>query len=472
MSGSCLACLLVATASTADVRSSTTTGFEQAQAEAALRRNSPFNRARDRGTESSVPEEDSSVPNDDRVRESRVERQPNLDLGRLILELPQHFLELATVPFMPILVAMERYHVIDRVFELLTNDEKTFAVLPYFDPIFNASGIGGGFIAVYNDPLASPDRLIVQGTLRENWDRRLSINFQRRVPILSGREVGISASYHSDHDQRYFGIGGDSDRDIQRLIRSDGAQIQISSQILNPSTLPDMNASVVVGYRHLRLATGEGERAPGLTALDVLQAPAGFGRALDFPELGLTFVYDTRDSGGRTTKGFFAGSKLSFTQDLNADVDTNALAAELKLGGWIPVLPRNRVIFLTAGIAAALPAFVGDRPPLHTLVNLGGGNTLRGYVNDRFQDRLGWWATAEYRWAFYEYGGKSMGMSAAVCGVLGKVGGELEELVKGKLPWSVGYNLRLEQNLVLLGRIQFAYSPEGFRFSIGAGDLL
>ncbi len=44
--------------------------------------------------------------------------------------------------------------------------------------------------------------------------------------------------------------------------------------------------------------------------------------------------------------------------------------------------------------------------------------------------------------------------------------------MKGPLPWSLGINLRAEQNLVLLGRVQFAVSPDGFRFSIGFGELL
>ena len=106
------------------------------------------------------------------------------------------------------------------------------------------------------------------------------------------------------------------------------------------------------------------------------------------------------------------------------------------------------------------------------MANIGGSTDLRGYVSDRFVDRLGWWATVEYRYRFFDYADQGMGMSAALFGDVGRVGPSVGDLFKSPLPWSVGLGLRLEQNLILAGRIQIAYSPEGIAFSVGFGEVL
>ena len=404
------------------------------------------------------------------VRQVRPEEAPGLELGRVALRLPGDLIELAFSPLLPIAWAIERYHLLGRLIDLLTNDDKTIAFVPVVDP-FNSSGLGVGGTLIYNEPLGSADRLVLLGLLRTNRDRSFSIHLSRRVPTLSGRTLSLGASYSADHDTRYFGIGQERTKDEQRIIRTDAVNASFSFTLLNPARLPEYDAEVEVAYRRRRLGVGSGTRAPILVDNDNIPLPAGFGQVLDYPELTLSLLYDSRDSLGRTTRGVVGRLQLVATRDLSGG-DTSAIRTTAAFAAFIPVLPLYRTLFLSVGLEAAIPFIPGDRVPLHQLVNLGGNTTLRGYVSDRYLDRLGWWATAEYRFRFYEYAASSMQLSAAVFVDVGKVGAEPVDLVQGILPWSVGVNLRAEQNLVLLGRVQVAVSPDGFRFSIGLGEVL
>lgn len=404
------------------------------------------------------------------VSEVRPEPASELEGLQLALQLPGHFIELLFVPLVPLAVGIERYHLLSRLINLLTNHDKTIAVVPVIDPL-NGSGLGVGGMVIHNKPLGSADRAVLFALVRTNRDRNVSLSFSRRVPSLSGRTISLSTSYSADHDTRYFGIGNLRTKDDLRILRTDAVNAQFEGTLLNPARIPEVDASFRVAYRRRRLGVGSGSLAPVLVENDDIPLPPAFGAVMDYPEVGLQAVYDSRDSLGRTTKGSVATLQLLATRDLNGG-RTSALRTTAQIATFLPILPLFRTVFLSAGAEAAIPLRAGDRVPLHQLVNLGGANRLRGYVNDRYLDRIGWWATAEYRFRFYEYAASSMQISAALFADVGKVGKEPADLISGDIPWSVGVNLRAEQNLVLLGRIQIAMSPEGLRFSIGFGEVL
>lgn len=401
--------------------------------------------------------------------EVRPETDPGLDLPVLVLRLPQHLMELAFVPLMPVATIFEKYDVVGHLFDLFTNDDKTIGIFPIIVP-FNASGVGLGAAFLYNDPLGSADRFVLTTLIRENRDRTISFSFSRRFPSFGGRTVSLSANYDADHDQRYFGIGPKTRRDQERLMRVDEVGANLGVTVFAPRQYPEYTASLRLGYLRRRLAVGTGDRAPSVAPNDVVAVPAGFGRTLDYPALTLESVYDSRDSFGRTTKGFVGRLASIVSHDVNGAA-SGGVRVEGTVAGYIPLLPLYRTFFVSLSAAGTIPLNGGDDPPLHMLVDLGGSDRLRGLVNDRFLGRLGWWATAEWRYRFYEYAASTMGLSAVLFADVGQVGDEPEELWSTPLPWSVGFSLRAEQNLILLGRMQVAYSNEGFRFSVGAGEV-
>lgn len=396
----------------------------------------------------------------------RAEGEPAFDPLRLLLDLPQAFIELAFVPIMPIAVAFDRWHLAERLFDLLTNDEQTLAVVPVIDP-FNSSGLGLGLTVVHNDPLGSQDRTVLVGLVRTNRDRSVSLSFRRRLPFLSGRVFGFGASYSVDRDTRYFGLGGEQDEASQRRLRTDAVNAATGIDLFR---FLDFDVDMELAYRRRELSNGTFPGELGVADDDLLTPPPGFGAALDYPELTFRLNYDTRDSISRTTTGWIAQIETSATKDVNGG-DTSGFRTTATVGTFFELLPLYRVLVLTVGASAAVPLDGDDDVPLHHMINLGGSNRLRGYVSDRFIDRLGWWATAEYRYYFFEYAATGYGLSATLFADAGRVGRNPSDLIEGPIAWSVGFGMRAEANLLLLGRFQVAISPDGLRFSVGVGEV-
>ena len=404
-------------------------------------------------------------------RKVRPPRPVGLEPERLLLSLPGSIVELAFVPVIPLLVAAERYRLLERAVALITNDELTFAAAPIVEP-FNISGLGLGGIAAYNDPLGGPDRLIVLGLARLNGDRQFSFNLGRRVPPLSGRVINFSASYEIDRDIGWFGLGSDQTIDDQRLLRRDELLVTAGLSELFPWVI-NIDGAVNVSYRRRGLFTGSGSQAPPLEPDGTLELPPGFGRTIDYIEAGLRFALDTRDGLGRTTRGIvwsIAGDGSRELSDEGTARSTGGVRTTTQFTWFVPVLPRNRVLVLTGGVSGAFPVFEGEDVALHQLVNLGGPNTLRGYQPDRFLDRFGWWSSAEYRFLLSDYGGSLLGFSGTMFVDLGRAAGSVGDLFVGELPWSVGIGIRAETDFLLLGRVQLAVSPDGVNFSVGIGE--
>jgi outer membrane protein assembly factor BamA len=396
----------------------------------------------------------------------RAEEAPSLDIPRLILRLPEVLTELAFSPLLPLLLSFEKLHLHERIFDLLTNDARTFGVVPLFD-FTNRSGLGAGLAILANDPLGSPDRTILYGLLRENGDRTVSFSYGRRLPQLSGKRFGFGAQYSLDSDARYFGIGGDSRKEDERALSIEGFDVYTSIEIPAPD---EWNARIELAFRRRELTSGTGSLPP-VSPGDSVEPPQGFGRALSYPEATLSLEYDTRDSNGRPTRGWVIAASASATHDIQNN-ETGGLFAEAHAGVYIPVLPLNRVLLLTLGTALASPLGRDNEIPFHTLLELGGGKTLRGYTSGRFVDRLGWWGTAEYRYHVFRYSELDASLSSTLFFDAGQVGRTPDDLFSAPLRWSVGVGFRLELSLFFLGRIQLAYSPDGPRIVIAVNELI
>ncbi len=386
-----------------------------------------------------------------------------LDIPMLVLKAPETMTEALFVPLLPLILALEKWKIHRRLFDFLTNDEHTLAVLPIVD-FFNISGLGAGAALIRNRPLGSEDRMILLAMMRQNRDRVASFSYSRRLRVLSGRVYNLKLGYEVDRDVRYFGIDGA--RDQRRLLRRESIDISTGLGLRKP--LDEWSIDVTVAYRQRSLGSGVGNGI-GVTLTDEVGPPPGFERRLDYPELGVSFGYDSRDSFGRTTRGARLNLEALVTQDLNG-AETSTFRSTARVAAFLPLFPLGRVLFFSFGVSLNRALVRGGQVPLHRLVTLGGSRRLRGYPNDRFVGLHGWWSTLEYRYKIYEYGNSGNGLSTSLFVDTGNVGSSLDDLVSRKLPYAVGVSLRAENNLFLLGRFQFAVSPEGVRISFGIGE--
>lgn len=395
----------------------------------------------------------------------RSEGTPDLDL-LLPLRAPELATELIFAPLLPLMIAFERLRLHERFFDLVTNDALTMALLPVVD-VFNSSGLSAGAVFLRNDPLGSPDRMVVLGLYRANGDVEGSFSYTRRLRFLSGKRFHVGAEYSFDHDERYYGLGNATLESDERLIENESVDLEGWIEVPAPAV---WNARIGAAWRRKRLTSGTGD-SPGLAVGDAVTPPAGFGRTLHYPEVSVTFSYDSRDSESRPTRGVVAELSGMATHDLD-DAETGGLQATAQLGVYIPVALLYRTLVLTAG--ASLASAVGSDNDIayHSLVDLGGSKRLRGYESHRFVDRVGFWGTAEYRYKVFEWTGSGTGLSASAFADVGRVAPTPAELLDAPLAWSLGFGLRVEADVIFLGRFQLAYSPDGFRVVLAVNDIL
>lgn len=403
--------------------------------------------------------------------DERRERAPGVEPLQLLLRLPEAFVEVALTPLLITVWALETYDVAERVLDVITNPERTAVFLPIIQP-FGDSGIGFGGLLAWNAPLGGPDRLVLLALADLNEDWTVSVDFGRRLPFVSGRELSTGVSASVDNDTRYYGFGSESREGDLRLLRRETIDLTTSITLISPAA-PVLRAEAGLAYRRRALEVGSGGFAPPIDpdAPSDPELPPGFGLRLDYPEASAEFGVDTRDSFGLTSRGIVWNLAAAITHEINGG-DLGGIRSITEVAAFVPLLPRDRTLFVRLGAGASFPFRPEDSVPYHFLMRLGGNNTLRGYNDERFVDELAWWGTVEYRWFFYEWAGTGGGLVSTVFFDVGQVGRDVDDLFEGNLPWSTGFSIRVEQSLIMLGRLQVGFSPEGVQVSFAIGDLL
>lgn len=394
-----------------------------------------------------------------------------LDLHWYVLALPEVLIEAAFAPAAFLLQVVEQRRLDKTVYEALRNESGTVVFKPKGKLSFGEGfGVGGTLsLRGFGEGDAELD---VGGLARLNRDYQLATEYTRTIPRLEGRMLEAYVEWEVDKDERWYGIGNDTDPEDERGLRSDALTSAIGLD-LRGQGLQDLNGRLVVGYRRETLATGERSGAPGVGEMmdDQVALPPGFGRTLDFPELDLVVVLDSRDTAGRPTKGLLSTLTTGFTSDLNG-AKLRAIYASGQIETYRLVLPRNRVLVGRAGLAAAFPIGPDAQVPVHRLVTLGRRRGLRGYDSKRFRDRYGWWASGEYGWPVYEYRQTGVALSSLLFVDVGRVTGSVAGFFEGPVRYSGGVGIRIAHQTRMVFQLDLGMSPEGVELAIGLGTGL
>lgn len=394
-----------------------------------------------------------------------------LDVHWYVLALPEALVEAAFAPAAFLVQVVERRRLDKTVYEALRNDSGTIVFKPKGKLSFgDGFGLGGTLsLGGFSDGDAEID-LGVLG--RFNADYELEAAYTRTIPRLDGRRLDALVHWEVDKDERWYGIGNDTDLDDERGLRSDGLTV-LTALDLRGQGLQDLNGRVVIGYHREKLAAGERSGVPGVGEVmnDDVGLPPGFGRTLDFPEVDLVVALDSRDTEGRPTKGMLTTFAAGICTDLNGQ-DLRAVSGAFQTELYRQVLPRKRVLAARAGAAASIPVGADAEVPLHRLVTLGRRRFLRGYDSKRFRDQYGWWAGLEYGWPLYEYKQTTVAMSSILFADVGWVAGTVNGLFEGPVRYSGGTGLRIAHETRMIFQLDLGFSPEGIELALGLGTEL
>jgi hypothetical protein len=320
-----------------------------------------------------------------------------------------------------------------------------------------------------------------QQAFRINWSRWLN---HRELPeggVLREERGRLYArvGYEKTLTRRFFGFGsrtakGDETSYLEELSTA-GVGIRLS--------LPDPGSDFVLRSdlqleRH-NLAGGRVSAVPSTEQVfpDLVAA----GDALDQLWLLNSFGWDTRDSlhqpycgarlGGSANVAWNPGGEFGAILGVDAQ-HVFALPALLHRGGrGREENPPTDVL----AIGAFVQDTVGDLP-FYSLPTLGGTNTLRGFIQNRFTDRATAHFSTEYRVNLIERGiafNETVRIERIALGIFydcGTVAGGLEDLHEGRYRDSYGFGVRLAFSREAVFRIDWGYGTEGTNFTLAFGN--
>mgnify|MGYP002400577389 FL=1 len=112
--------------------------------------------------------------------------------------------------------------------------------------------------------------------------------------------------------------------------------------------------------------------------------------------LGLSQLYDTRNSNTYTTKGYYARVKYAFSPGFGGGNNFKGSLIDVDLRAFFPLLPQ-----LTLGMNAHYTTSFGPRVPFYVYSELGGDMMMRGYYTGRYRDPNLLAAQSELRYRFH-----------------------------------------------------------------------
>jgi len=191
--------------------------------------------------------------------------------------------------------------------------------------------------------------------------------------------------------------------------------------------------------------------------------------------------YDTRDSQHNPYKGGLIQLNID---GVPLQSGNGAAAATTLEGNWALKVPG---LFHDSGDALeehpptdsiAFGAFInathGDLP-FWALTSLGGRNTLRGYISNRFTDKAAWHASGEYRiWVIPRGFTVTKSIRVERVGLalfydIGTVGDGLDALFSSTVHDSYGVSFRFSLERTALFRADLGFSDEGMNFNFAYG---
>ena len=249
--------------------------------------------------------------------------------------------------------------------------------------------------------------------------------------------------------------------------------------ILNMSgeySLLESRMRVLGGFEYARLnisKTGTGRSRIEEDAL--AQNILGFGKSqISFLQLGM--IYDTRDFESDPSNGIYAELTDEFShKGMASDFTLNKVFFQLKT--FKRLMPSTFKKFIFASRAGIGYTF-GDAPFFEyqdewssegSIEGLGGGNTIRGYKQNRFLDRGIYFVNTEMRMRFFETElfHQDLSFSAVPMFDFGSVynlQNKQQAFAMDRMRYSEGLGMRIAWNLSTILRFDYAVSQEDKQF--------
>lgn len=320
-----------------------------------------------------------------------------------------------------------------------------------------------------------------QQAYRINWSRWL---YARDLPdggVLREERNRLYGrlGYEKTLTRRFYGFGSRSPRADETSYTEEYSHVGAGVRVSLPDPGSDWLLRVDLQGEHHGLSQGRVSNVPSTDQ----QFPTEFANGDDFDQVWLltNLGYDTRDSLHQPYEGkrlgiianLSTGTGGEFGGILGVDAQHVFALPPLLHGGGTGDEENPPTDVLAFG------AFVQDTVgelPFYQLPTLGGTNTLRGYIQNRFTDRAAAHFSAEYRVNLVPRGItfsdtiriERIGFSVFYdCGT---VAPGIEDLHDGKYLDSYGFGFRIAFSREATFRVEWGYGDEGTNFTLAFGN--
>lgn len=287
------------------------------------------------------------------------------------------------------------------------------------------------------------------------------------------------AGYSKTLTRRFYGLGPDTREDDETSYTDEVAGAQFLVQKSFPDPGDDWIYQVGFIGEHHNLSKGHVSNVPSTDEifLDLFQEADDF----DIFWLSALLRYDSRDSQHSPYKGGLIEVRIDAVPWQSGG--GMAVISSLE-GSWALKVPS---LFHDGGDSeeehpptdvvafdAKMHWTEGDLP-YWALPSLGGKDTLRGYIENRFTDKSAWHAAAEYRFWFVPRGVRFTDairierIGGALFYDIGTVANGLGALGSADIHDSCGVSLRASLERTALFRADLGFSDEGTNFTFTYG---
>jgi len=299
------------------------------------------------------------------------------------------------------------------------------------------------------------------------------------VIIEERNHLDAFGGYEKSLTRRFFGLGPDTREQDETSYTDEVLDVGARADFAFPGLAGNWVATLGVRGEHHDLAPGKVSDHP--TTNEVF--PQLFHDANHHDAFIVTtgFRYDTRDSQHQPYSGFQAG--VLFDAPVWQSGGSPGMVATV-FGNVAfrvpPLFHRGGDKFEenpptdTVALAAFVQSSAGELP-FYALPRLGGNDTLRGYIANRFTGNSAWHMTAEHRlWVIPRGIAFTDTIRVERIGVapfidVGTVANSLDKLPEARVHASYGLGLRFSLERTAMFRADIGFSPEGMNFTIAFG---
>jgi outer membrane protein assembly factor BamA len=335
-----------------------------------------------------------------------------LFLPRAVLFIPSWTLKAVFWPLQKAIRFTERHALIERVKDILYNDERTAGITPVFSFLSSVGPSGG--VKLFHDNLGGfGEHVALNASFGGRYTQAYQLTFDADRLLGSRFWLKSLTRFEIRPNMIFYGLG---DRPVQdaghdlgprdaavktryrqaRMLALAGAGYTIG----RPGGLTKIGMTGILNHREFEGARksdlDEGEYS--LPAVYDTSKLVGFNDGTSTFELDANVVVDTRDNEGATSSGVYLEA---FGGGLMPQHQYQYAHYGAELTTYVNLYQHTRVLVLR--LAHEGVAGNDDKIPFADLPRLGGPRRLRGFTLDRFRDKTTAVATAEYHYPIHEF---------------------------------------------------------------------